>query len=38
MDENHITPQGAYRNEIDDKPTYEEMRYWRDHLLGVGRA
>lgn len=22
-----------YRDEIDDKPTYEEVRYWRDHLL-----
>lgn len=22
----------AYRDEIDDKPTYEEVRYWRDHL------
>src|SRR5262245_3884691 len=25
-------PDGAYRNDIDDKPTYEEVCYWRDHL------
>lgn len=23
---------GAYRDAIDDMPTYEEVRYWRDHL------
>ena len=27
------TPHGAYRDEIDDKPTYEEIVYWRDHLI-----
>lgn len=27
------TPTGAYRVEISDKPTYEEVVYWRDHLV-----
>jgi hypothetical protein len=30
MDE---STEGAYREEISDKPTYEEVRYWRDHLV-----
>jgi hypothetical protein len=25
-------PDGSYRSDIDDKPTYEEVLYWRDHL------
>lgn len=25
-------PDSIYRSEIDDKPTYEEVCYWRDHL------
>ena len=27
------SPVSAYRDEIDDKPTYEEVIYWRDHLV-----
>jgi hypothetical protein len=26
-------PITAYRDEIDDMPTFEEVRYWRDHLV-----
>ena len=33
MDETETTPESAYRREIDDKPTFEEVRYWRDHLI-----
>jgi hypothetical protein len=32
-DTSETNPHGAYRDEIDDKPTYEEVVYWRDHLL-----
>ena len=26
--------QTMYRSDIEDMPTYEEVIYWRDHLLG----
>jgi hypothetical protein len=33
IDAGDSPPEGAYRSEIDDKPTLEEVRYWRDHLV-----
>jgi len=32
MSDQYADIASAYRNEIDDRPTYEEVRYWRDHL------
>jgi hypothetical protein len=32
VDPDETPPDGAYRSDIDDKPTYEEVLYWRDHL------